>query len=57
MPVPQGKLEITAEVGGEDNVKRLLKVARDFRSVSALVLSRHYYAMGPGRVLISGLVR
>jgi hypothetical protein len=32
MPVPQGKLEITAEVGGEENVKKLLSVARDFRS-------------------------
>lgn len=35
MPVPQPKMEITAEVGGQANVDKLLRLQRDFRSESA----------------------
>ena len=32
MPIAQSKSEVTAEVGGQHNVDKLLQVSRDFRS-------------------------
>lgn len=32
MPVAQSKPEITADVGGQHNVERLMRISRDFRS-------------------------